>query len=189
MTKQDKIYLYVFLTLMFFVILYFHFKTSKKVLRKAKSFLGQEETGENKGFRSSNFEAKMRKIGWFKGAQWCAFFTRLVWLESLPAKYRKVAEKLTSGSSQQTFLNFQKDKSGLFEVKSRPKKGSIVVWQATRDASRGHVGIVTKVTSNSFETIEGNSNVNGHPGIVTRLKHSFEKSPSGLKLRGFINIK
>lgn len=188
MKKQDYTYVYIIVFIVVAIVIY-RSSAKRRVLRKARSFVGQEETGSNKGFKNARFSALMQKAGWFKGAQWCAFFTRMVWLNALPNRYKTVAEKLLSGSSQQTYLNFKNDKSGLFQVSDRPKKGSIVVWQATRDATRGHVGIVTDVSRNTFKTIEGNSNVGGHPGIVSRLEHSFTKSPDGLKLRGFINLR
>jgi hypothetical protein len=160
----------------------------RKPVSVAEKYLGQEETTENLAFKNADFQTLMKSAGWYSGAEWCAFFARMVWLKSLPSKKKAIAEKLLSGSSQQTFLNFQNDNSGFFKVSQTPKEGSIVIWQSTKTPTKGHVGIVKKVTANGFETIEGNSNIDNSPGKVAHLIHTFAKSPNGLKLRGFINI-
>jgi hypothetical protein len=176
--------------LAFVLIVIFIFVLSKKrnAVSVAKKFLGQEETSPNKGFKDKGFESLMKNAGWYVGAQWCAFFARLIWLKSLKGKRLEVANKLLSGSSQQTYLNFKNDNSGLFKTSQTPKVGSIVIWQSTKDSARGHAGIVKKVTANGFETIEGNSNTDGSPGKVANLVYKTGQYPKYLKLRGFINI-
>ncbi len=187
--KQNKIKASLYgLAFILTVVLIIVIVRKKNPVSTAKKFLGQEETSPNKGFKDKGFESLMKNAGWYVGAQWCAFFARLTWLKSLKGKRLEIANKLLSGSSQQTFLDFKNDSSGLFRVSQTPKVGSIVIWQSTKDSARGHAGIVKKVTANGFETIEGNSNTDGSPGKVARLVHRFDKSPSGLKLRGFINI-
>lgn len=126
----------------------------------------------------------MKWAGWYTGAEWCAFFARLVWLKSLPEKYRTIAKKHLSGSSQQTYVNFANDKSGLFRVSKTPKPGSIVIWQSNTNKAKGHAGIVESVNPLSFTVIEGNRG-----DAVTRV--TYKKTNPNMQsavLRGFINI-
>jgi surface antigen len=92
---------------------------------------------------------------------------------------------LISFNSQQTYNNFSADKSGYFEISDTPKIGSIAIFQKT--ATSGHAGIVEKIYSDSFDSIEGN-----YSDKVSRVKRKLSKTyiySNGLKLRGFINIK
>ncbi|MBN2664799.1 MAG: CHAP domain-containing protein [Bacteroidales bacterium] len=179
-----------------FIIIIILIITNKKnqIVKRAKKYIGQEETTANKAFKNAMFEKEMREIQWYSGAEWCAFFARKIWLDVLKGKRKETAEKLLSGSSQQTYMNFANDKSGLFKVDMIPRKGSIIVWQSQKDKTRGHVGIVKSVFGDKFYTIEGNTNVNGSPGIVARKKYSIKdelnkQTATGLKLRGFISPK
>lgn len=163
----------------------------KSISGYAQSFLGEEETNANKGFKNKDFEAKMRAAGWYAGAQWCSFFVKMVYEHCLDSQAKDLAHKLISGSTQQTFLNFQNSKNDVFEVSSKPKKDGIVIWQNLSNSTYGHTGIVISVSGDRFETIEGNSNASGSEGIVKHGKYSLsqEQAGNGRKLRGFINFK
>ena len=176
--------------LLILVLIPVYILSRNKITRFAKKFIGQEETTGNIDFKNESFKKLMIKAGWYPGAMWCSFFARMIWINKLTGKKKKIAEQLTHGATQQTFVNFQNDTSGLFEIASIPKKGSIVIWQSIKTPQFGHAGIVTNVNSTGFETVEGNSNPNHHPGIVAIHKYStFTSTPnSDLKLRGFINI-
>ncbi len=155
-----------------------------KIASIAKSFIGTRETSPNLGFASSAFEKEMKNAGWYSGAEWCAFFSRLVWLKALTGKKREIAKKHLSGSSQRTYVNFENDKSGYFKTSKKPTKGSIVIWQSNKNKAKGHAGIVSNVSLNSFTVIEGNRG-----DAVTKI--TYKKSNPNLKtatLRGFIKV-
>jgi CHAP domain len=182
---------------------YIVWRNRKGIVGVAKKYEGKKEIPGNMGFPDKVMESEMRKIGWYPGAEWCAFFVKMAMLKTLSNlplfnKRRTIAEKLLSGSSQQTFINFQNDKSGLWEISTnKPKVGAIVIWQQIGNPSKGHAGIVTKVNSDNFETIEGNVNLSStnipSDGEVSQRKYSISKELNGnewgCKLRGFINPK
>jgi len=183
---KTGIYFSVFVILI--ALIWFAVRQKNKVVSIAQKFLGKEETHANKGFKDKNFEKDMKQAGWFVGGEWCAFFAKMIMLKSLKGDKRKLAQKLMSGSSQMTFNNFKKSASQY--ISDKPKTGAIVVWQSQSNKNKGHVGIVKKVFTGGFETIEGNVNENGSPGIVTQRRYNTVKSynSNNLRLRGFINI-
>jgi len=178
----------LFLTVLIIVLIIVLIKSKERTIRFAKLFLGMEETGDNQGFYSGKLENLMRSVGWKPGYQWCAFFMKMVWVNSLPTKkHREKAKKLMTGSTQLTLKNFQNDNSGLFKVVNRPKKGAMVIWRSKSDKSRGHTGLVKKVRLNgNYKTIEGNSNLGGSPGIITQIEYGANGAPRGLELMAFI---
>lgn len=175
---------------------YFYYRRKKGsvAIGNARKFVGKEEIPGNQGFQDKKLEAKMKAIGWAPGAEWCAFYVRMVLLDSLSGKRRELADKLLNGSSQQTYLNLEADKSGYFEAtKDKPKSGAIVIWQQIGNPAKGHAGLVTKVNGDQFETIEGNLNLDGSDGKIAARKYSMKSEYNGNSwgcvLRGFINIK
>lgn len=138
----------------------------KKIVETAKFYLGQKEVSPNKNFADANFAQKMSSIGkWITGDQWCAAFTRLVWLESLPEPQRAVADKLLSKSTTLTTSNFienAKQKDSYFEVlngedRPKPKAGDLVIWKSPTKAG-GHAGIYNTEINGKHYVIEGNAN-------------------------------
>lgn len=187
MQTQKKISIIILIIFLFFV--FFYYKKSNRIARRAKKYIGEEETFQNKSFLNKNFEDELKKIGWYQGAEWCSFFGKKIYLDTLRGKQKELASKLMSGSSQQTWQNFINDKSGFFVISNSPKKGALVIWQSKKDTTRGHVGIVTKYKNGYFETVEGNTNTNGSQGIVSKKKYNLIeelKQNKNLKLLGFI---
>jgi hypothetical protein len=159
-----------------------------KIIRKAKSYIGEREIEPNQGFVSGAFQKIMYDLGqWRPGSEWCASFTRLIWLLSLSGKKKEIAARLLSPSSQLTFANFAVDKSGLFEVSNKPRPGAIIIWQSLTSPAKGHAGIFISMLGANYLTIEGNQKQK-----VTICSYTPAKmlNPSNaMKLRGFINIK
>ncbi len=160
--------------------------TGSKIISIAKTFVGQKEIAPNRGFVSAHFENLMRKFGqWWSGAEWCAAFVRMVWLLALNGKQREVAKKLLSASSQQTYVNFANDTSGLFEVSQQPKIGSIAIWQRTTNPAKGHAGIYLGKVNGKHQFIEGNRN-----NMVALMYYDdYTRISNILVLRGFIHWK
>ena len=55
---------------------------AERIIGIAKGYLGQKEVPGNKGFQDKDFEKKMRQVGFYTGAPWCAFFVKLVYGEA-----------------------------------------------------------------------------------------------------------
>jgi surface antigen len=158
---------------------------SEQIVSIAKTYIGKKEISGNKGFLDKIFEAEMKANGWYMGAPWCAFFVRTIWSKC----NQKV--KYINGSAVRSYKAL--DESAEYEKSAVPKIGALVVWRSYKNGkplSTGHVGIVTSVSSDSFETIEGNTtDKGGREGIMvaTRIRHYEWNRVNGLRLLGFIN--
>jgi surface antigen len=158
-----------------------------KIAEIAKSYLGQKEISGNKGFIDPSFDVKMKQVGFYKGAPWCAFFTRLVWKEG------GQDVKLMNGSAWKTALNLQ---LADYEWSAKPKVGALVVWRSFRGGNplaTGHIGIVTDIKNDiEYSTVEGNTtDKGGREGIMVALRHRHLTKDKfttrdGLRLMGFV---
>lgn len=173
----------------------------RKIKRKAYLFEGIKEVGNNAGFNSETFEKMMREVGWKSGEQWCMYFAKNVYVQSLP-KLADDFKKVLSGSSQLSFNKVDEGKSDYLETikEGSPKKGDIVIWQRKSDKSKGHAGVVVDVSEGGkkFTAMEGNTNFdpafNGDGQLVDVVPHetNYGDSDSTYKtmiLRGFIRLK
>jgi len=157
-------------------------QTQKRIRNKALSFLDEQETKGNSGFKSPRFEELMLKTRWQKGQSWCAYFAELVWEQS------GQDIELFSGSTVKTFENFH--------AKSRTRVGAnigdVVIWQTYKDGYprwTGHAGIVVAVQGNQIVTVEGNTNSSGgREGIevAMKIRSTNTKPDNGLRIMGFI---
>jgi hypothetical protein len=175
------------------VLAFVIFSKRKQISRYAKSFTGTNEIAGNLGWGDKEFEDLMKSAGWRKGEQWCMYFAKMIWLDKYPAK-ADIINKTLSGSSQQSYQAAKNDTTGFFEVTDKPKKGDIVIWQRVSSPASGHAGIVTQVSGDDFETVEGNTLdelESSDGGTVANKKHKLSEynKQSGLKLRGFIHKK
>ena len=171
----------------------------RRIVRYAKKFIGVLEIGDNMGWNNPDFEKKLKSVGWYPGAQWCVFFVKAMWADTYPELRNKThnGKKLidyVSGNSQTTFSNLKNlENTGLFKVSGIPKAGDMVVWQyydaAGSPTQKGHVGIVTSKSGDSFKTIEGNtSEIGATNQTVSKKEHNLGEysKKTGLRLKGFI---
>lgn len=133
-----------------------------EIIQTAKSFLGQEEIQPNNGFKDPTFDAKMKSIGFYKGASWCGFFVILILKEvykDAPEIWAHLKNILSPGTHQM-WLNF-KAPNGIITGQA-PKVGAVAIWQEGGGIS-GHTGIVTSVDPDGkhFVSVEGNTNGQG----------------------------
>jgi hypothetical protein len=159
-----------------------------KIVETARKYIGQMEKPNNSGFKDSEFEKKMKLVGFQKGQAWCNYFVELVYREALPELDKKI-NKLMSASTQLTWKNF--GKSGLFEfeISNFPSEGDLVVWQSTKNSNQGHIGIVTTFDDKGFKSIEGNTNdKGGREGYIVAEKTRTLKDTKTLRLLGFIHF-
>jgi thiol-disulfide isomerase/thioredoxin len=160
---------------------------SEKVVEIAESYVGQKEIHGNQGFLNKDFEKKMRAVGFYTGAPWCAFFVKLVWKESDTERY-----KLIAGSALQTMRNFVKAEK--IDLVAKPNVGAIAIYRTMKNGkaqTTGHVAVVIEVGDVTFTTVEGNTNASGgREGIEVAKKYRSYKfyEPNGLQLMGFINF-
>jgi len=152
----------------------------------AKGYIGQREKNANTGFIDPDFQEEMKKIGWYTGASWCAYFTKLVW-----SKGNQLA-KYMSGGAVTTYKAL--DLSKEYKITATPERGALVVWRMYKDGlklNNGHTGIVIGLNGDgTFTTIEGNTNnMGGREGVEVAekiRKYEWTKK-NGLRLLGFVN--
>jgi hypothetical protein len=145
------------------------------------------EIGSNAGFSDANFQKELVALGWQSGWSWCVMYSKYVWSKILPKKKWDVAKNLIVVNSQNTWTNFDKDKSGYFKLSKTPKIGSIAIWKSSQNPANGHAGIVYEVHNDYFMTQEGNYGT----GVGEQVKRTYNwdsANKEGLVLRGFINV-
>lgn len=165
----------------------------KEIVKVAKSFIGQKEIKGNQGYVDEKFTVLMESVGWQLGQAWCSYFAELV-VKLAYKDYPKalgIYNKLCSAGAVRTLENFTK--AG-YKVSAKATPGAIVIWQTRRKGAKswtGHAGIVTKVYTDYFETVEGNTG-NGGAGVregeivaTRKRKYNFNVY-NGLELQGFI---
>ncbi|MCR4559718.1 MAG: hypothetical protein K5685_06530 [Bacteroidales bacterium] len=161
---------------------------SRKLIAKAKEYVGIKEKGSNGGWENSTFEKKMKSVGWYSGAEWCNFFVKMVVLELAKGKAKDFFEKALTGSTQQTWKNLQTP-SKYHEVLQQPCKGALMIYQNLSDTSHGHIEIfVSGNPDKEFYVISGNSAFeNGQgQGVAYKKRNGCMK---GFKILGYIKIK
>lgn len=183
------------------IIIYLLKKYGMDAIKKAQELVkaiaikyeGIKEIGVNQGFNDVNFQKKMSNAGWSSGQQWCAYFAKLVHLEAFPDSANNI-RKILNGNTQKLFNNAKNDTTGTYTVimAGKPMPGDIAIWVRTKNASKGHAGIVINSNDDFFETIEGNTDMQGSAvgqGVLKQkrpLKYNQNIPNSGLKLRGFV---
>ncbi len=174
------------------VLLIAFLKKNKGNLIKAKALLykGIKEIGQNASFNDSEFKELMTNAGWYSGASWCMFFSKMVYENTYPNLIEDFRKSL-GGSTQQSWKNVKKGKSdSLYTVESgTPKIGDIVIWQNKSNPSMGHAGIVTVVNGDTYKSIEGNTS-----GGINTIEHelNYKGTDNYHKdkiLLGFIRLK
>lgn len=160
-----------------------------KIVAKAKAYVGTREKPGNAGWLDAEFEAKMKAVGWQKSWAWCALFAELAWTEAFrelaPDRLPAVA-RLFSPMATGTFGNATK--AG-FKTSKAPVPGAVAIWKHGTGPT-GHAGIVTAVSGDIFESVEGNTNaLGGREGDEVAVKTrriDFTVKPGRLNLVGFI---
>lgn len=159
-----------------------------KIIAIAKGYKGQEEIQPNLGFRDTVFDAKMKSVGFYRSASWCAFFVRLVLKEAYAdaVAIETYLLKYASPSTHEMWANFRASKEVI--TGQVPKLGSVVVWQEG-SGTNGHTGIVVAVNGNTFTSVEGNTNgAGGREGYrVWANNHTvgLPHTEKGLNILGF----
>ncbi len=166
---------------------------SRRVLRKARRCVGIREIQQNAGFSDKDFQADMAAAGWYVGAQWCAFFVKMVVL----SRCRKGSDgyafwsKAINGNTNATWANLQKP-SPYHEISQKPIPRSIVIYGGVQDASLGHIEFVDRVKRDgSYTVISGNDTLtdNSGQGVAARTRPSTGPNAAKYKILGFIKIK
>lgn len=163
----------------------------ERIVEIARSYIGQEETPNNSGFKNTWFEKLMVSVGWKKGQPWCAYFGFLVWYDAFldfDLVGAKLILKYANGGSLNTYQNFLKSKE--FHVQPTPTAGALVIFREGNGTS-GHEGIVTTFDSTGFNFISGNTSKAGSREGTSVLekyrKLNLPFNAKGLNLVGFVN--
>lgn len=156
----------------------------------ALKYVGQKEKVNNSGFKDSEFENRMKAVGFNSGQAWCSYFSELVWKEVYSIQRPEIIQeldKLFSASATATWKNFDLDPT--YMTSNVPVVGSLVVWRHGTDW-KGHIGIVTEITGTGFKSVEGNTNAaGGREGIEVAVKDrklDYTVKANQLNLIGFI---
>jgi hypothetical protein len=166
----------------------------RRIIRFARSLVGQQEISGNLGFKSATLQRLMQQVGWMRGDQWCVYYTKLVWYQMAPDTLKPLILKKISGNSQDTFKAISEDKTGAFKVSRYPLPGDIVIWQYYESGVpqwKGHAGIVTGTETDEFYTTEGNTDVSGSTEgyiIADKTRQYAYNVNNGLRLKGFLRI-
>jgi hypothetical protein len=163
---------------------------STKIVQVAKKYLGKEEKPSNTGWKDSEFERRMKEVGWLMGQAWCAYFVELSFKEAYPEEYKKL-ERCFDASAVKTF---QKFKEAGYPISQTPVVGSIVVWQTQKSGKphwTGHAAVCSEVIDDkTFKSIEGNTSASGSREgyIVAEKLRKIQKVTNGLQVLGFIKL-
>lgn len=166
-------------------------KRAQRIIAIAASYIGQLEIKPNKGFADQAFGLKLKQVGFYVSAPWCAFFTKLVYGEAyydVKFLHQAVAKHCTGGALDTLRRN---ENAGVFSIGETPKPGAIVIWRMGKGTS-GHVGIVESVdlANNTMTTIEGNTNASGsrEGDRVARKLRTITRpfQANGLNVEGYI---
>jgi hypothetical protein len=163
-----------------------------RVVRIAKSLVGQKEISGNAGFKDPGFQKRMQEVGWIKGHAWCTYTGELIWKESFTPQHPLYAEvdKCFSALATKTWSNFKASK--LFKTGQLPKRGALAIYQYGKGYT-GHLAVVVdKLPVPKFSTVEGNTNAaGGREGIEVAEKIRKTGEPfkaKGLNLLGFVYL-
>jgi len=160
-----------------------------EILKVARSYIGQEEIGNNEGWKDKKFQADMVRAGWQNGHSWCAYFVEKVTDEAynnikvFPWTRDFFNNYIFSAGAVATFNNAKK--KGL--TTDVPIPGYFMAWQRKGDW-QGHIGIVESVDNGMLTTIEGNTNKSGiaNGKYVMRLKRVKNGNIGSLQFLGYI---
>ncbi|WP_442589191.1 CHAP domain-containing protein [Pedobacter sp. AW31-3R] len=164
---------------------------AQKIIAEAEKYIGLTERPGNKGFFNAPFEKLMKSNGFYSGAPWCAFFTKMIYA-NVYADHQTLEEiirRCNTGGALDTLKRHENN--GTFSVGEVPKPGAIAVWRNGKGPA-GHHGIVKSVDlkANTMVTIEGNTNASGSregDRVAVKLRtitRTFKND--GLNIEGYI---
>lgn len=120
----------------------------KTLVKKAQSFIGVREEGNNKGKWVEIFQKAVD--GKASQESWCMGFVQYILKEI--EKETKESSGIFSSEHCMTVWAKTPDDRKL----KKPEVGCIVIWNFVGTSS-GHAGIVTRVAGDRMDTIEGNT--------------------------------
>ncbi len=129
--------------------------TAGELIKKAESYLGTKDNGNNKVKFNTEFYGKEVQGD---GYPWCVVFIWYLFKKLNALKLFCSGERVASCGVVMSEM-----KSRKLSYTAKPEKGDLVIFDFSgRHTAHTHIGIVTEViNSNTFKTIEGNtSNTN-----------------------------
>lgn len=125
--------------------------TAEKLIKKAESYLGTKDNGNNKVKFNTEFYGREVQG---EGYPWCVVFIWYLFRKLNASKLFCSGDRVASCGVVMNEMKSQK-----LSYKAQPKKGDLVIFDFSgRHTAHTHIGIVTEViNSNTFKTIEGNT--------------------------------
>lgn len=163
------------------------------IIRLAANDLGIQEKPQNQGWFNSDFEQKMKAIGWRLSWSYCCLWAKKVITDAYKLKYpepeyeakHRHLAKLFSANSQQTFNNFFKD--GTYPISNEPSEAALTIWK--KDGVTGHTGIAAdkKDQTDIFTCYEANVMMPNKEQGISIKREKVPGSPKR-KIMGFIEF-
>lgn len=153
-----------------------------RLVDEAKSYIGVTESGgDNHGKDVENFQRAVD--GKAQGESWCMAFVQFC--------IRRVIDKTMFPATEHCLTAWNKaNPNAKYALDSQDvRPGFVVIWRHGLSMN-GHTGIVTAVSKDSFETVEGNTSMgsgierNGD-GVYARSRSRF--CTGTMKVVGFID--
>lgn len=158
-------------------------------MKISREYLGIIEKPGNTGWDNQAFHKLMVRAGWYKGAPWCMFFAKAMYMLAYAndAKRLKVVKNCFTGGAIDTLKRVHKDNT--FKTGTEPMVGAIAIYRHG-NSDRGHVAIVESFEADTQTNIEGNTNASGsrEGDRVARKLRTVKRDfkANGLNLVGYI---
>ena len=125
--------------------------TATKILKKARSFIGTKDDGNNKVIFNTEFYGRVVSGDAYP---WCVVFIWYLFKTLGASNLFCSGNKVASCGVVMSEMSAQK-----LSYKTKPKKGDLVIFDFSgKHTAHTHIGIVSEVISSTeFKTIEGNT--------------------------------
>ena len=125
--------------------------TAKKILKKAKSYIGTKDDGNNKVIFNTEFYGRAVSGDAYP---WCVVFIWYLFKSLGASKLFCKGDKVASCGVVMSEMSAQK-----LSYKTKPKKGDLAIYDFSGNhKEHTHIGIVSEVISSTeFKAIEGNT--------------------------------
>jgi hypothetical protein len=156
------------------------------LIKEAEKYVGVSEVGgDNKGPEVEMFQKAVD--GKANRESWCMCAVQF-WLKQISKEYAIEDCGIPSSEHCMTVWN----KAPLDRKFKHPEPGDIVVWQYWKEGkptASGHTGLVIKVDSDCFHTIEGNTGpgsevIREGDGVYKKVRRLMDSSK--MRVAGFI---
>lgn len=167
------------------------------IVQVARQFIGTKEIGNNHGFTNPYFEVLLTKLGWVRGASWCAYSAMLKWYlyyQGQDTVYARIKHVL---HPHVMTMWERATQSQVVTTGQIPMVGAIACWSVgNAQEGKGHCGVVVQVNDDgTFQSVEGNTTDKNNTSAEAQRNGDGEyervrttKSSKGWNFKGFIYL-